>query len=113
MAFSCCFGPLISMLMCMYFPFMRNQGRLYIHTSTGHVLCVLLLSPKGLSMLVLAINLMFIGSAPKLQYSVSNCFHSLASKGCVYTIFYPSFWIIQHYLLFFRVPTYEPCFLAV
>jgi hypothetical protein len=113
MSFSGCFGPLISMLMCMCFLFMRNQGRLYIHTNTGHVLCVLLRLPKGLSLLVLATNLMFIGSALKPRYSVSNPFHLLASEGCVCTMFYPSFWLIQHCLLSFHVPVYEPLFLAV
>src|SRR5664279_2761756 len=74
----------MSMLMCMYFLFMHNHwGRLYIHTNTGQVLCVLLWLPNGLSPSVLAPNLMFLGSAPNRGYSRSNSYHWLASAGCL------------------------------
>jgi hypothetical protein len=87
-SFPGCVSPCISILMCMYFLFMHSQGgRLYIHTNTGQVLCLLLWLPNGLSLLVLAPNLMFLGSSPKLRYSASNSFHWLASKGCVSTGF--------------------------
>lgn len=76
----------------MYFLFMHNHGgRLYIHTNTGHVLCVLLWLPNGLSPSVLAPNLMFLGSVPKLRYSASNAFHWVASEGCVNTTSSSSF----------------------
>src|SRR5664279_5143756 len=76
------------MFMCMYFLFMHHHGgRLYIHTNTGQVLCVLLWWPNGLSPSVLTPNLMFLGSVPKLWYSASNAFHWLASEGCVSSTF--------------------------
>src|SRR5664279_3322675 len=74
----------MSMLMCMYFLFMHNHwGRLYIHTNTGQVLCVLLWLPNGLSPSVLAPNLMFLGSLAKSGYSRSNALHWLGSAGCL------------------------------
>ena len=80
------FGMLhwISMLMWMHFPFLHNHGgRLYIHTNTGQVLCVLLWLPNGLSPSVLTHSLMFLGSSPKVGYSKSNDFHCLASEVCL------------------------------
>ena len=58
----------------MYFLFMHNQGgRLYIHTNTGHVLCVLLWLPNGLTPSVLAPSTMFLGS-PQYHPIVSHFF---------------------------------------
>src|SRR3954464_10873594 len=68
----------------MYFFFMHNHGgRLYIHTNTGQVLCVLLWLPNGLSPSVLAPSLMFLESPPNSGNPRSNAFHWLASEGCV------------------------------
>src|SRR3954468_16107574 len=50
----------------MYFLFMHNQGgRLYIHTNTGQVLCVLFWLPNGLTPSVLVPSTMFLGSFKK------------------------------------------------
>src|SRR3954469_17937741 len=68
----------------MYFFFMHNHGgRLYIHTNTGQVLCVLLWLPDGLSPSVLAPSLMFLESPPNSWNLRSNAFHWLPSEGCV------------------------------
>src|SRR3954466_16182437 len=82
MSFPGCFGPSISILMWMYFLFMHNQGgRLYIHTNTGQVLCVLLWLPNGFTPSVLAPSTMFLGSFPNSGYSKFNACHWLASLG--------------------------------
>src|SRR3954463_16001888 len=66
----------------MYFLFMHNQGRrLYIHTNTGQVLCVLLWLPNGLTPSVLAPSTMFLGSFPNFGYSKFNACHWLPSLG--------------------------------
>src|ERR1041385_3311906 len=76
------------MHMCMYLLFMHNQeGRLYIHTYTRQVLCVLLWSLYGFTPSVLTPNLRFLGSAAKLASTPSNALHWLASEGCVRTAF--------------------------
>src|SRR3954469_20099743 len=52
-----CLGPWMSTGIIMNFCFMHNQGgRLYIHRVTGHVLCLLLFSPKGLTPSALKAN---------------------------------------------------------
>src|SRR3954465_641093 len=67
----------------MYFFVHNHGGRLYIHTNTGQVLCVLLWIPNGLSPSVLAPRLMFLKSPPNSGNSRSNAFHWLASEGCI------------------------------
>ena len=72
------------MLMCTYLCFVHSHGwRLYGHTNTGQVLCVLLWFPKGLSPSVLIPSLTFLASPPNSSNSMSNAFHWLASEGCV------------------------------
>jgi hypothetical protein len=73
--------------MCTYFLFMHSQGRrLYIHTNTGQVLCVLLWLLNRFSPSVLTTNLMFLCSFLNLGYSMSNSYHWHASAGCVSTV---------------------------
>jgi hypothetical protein len=84
-SFPSCFGPWISMLMCMYFLFLHKQWMLYIHINVGQVLCVLLWLLNGLILSVLSLNLMFLRSISKLRYSTCNVCHWLASEECVGT----------------------------
>src|SRR3954468_14757594 len=68
----------------MYFFFMHFQGgRLYMHTHTGQVLCVLLWPLNGLTPSALTPILRFLGSFPKSGYSRSNVVHWLPSEGCL------------------------------
>src|SRR4051812_44935611 len=68
----------------MYFFFMHFQGgRLYMHTHTGQVLCVLLWALNGLTPSTLKPSLRFIGSFSEFGYSRSNAVHCLPSKGCL------------------------------
>src|ERR1041385_1260143 len=70
----------------MYFFFMHFKGgRLYMHTNTGQVLCVLLWPPNGLTPSALTPILRFLGSSPKSGYSRSNAVHCLPSEGCLST----------------------------
>jgi hypothetical protein len=55
-------GPEIIMVSNKYFLFSHNhEGSLKIDMITGHVLCVLVMSPKGFIPSVLKANLMFLG----------------------------------------------------
>src|ERR1041384_6069832 len=68
----------------MYFFFMHFQGgRLYMHTHTGQVLCVMLWSLNGLTPSALKPSLRFPGPFPKSVYSRSNVVHWLPSEGCL------------------------------
>src|SRR4051812_23214126 len=58
-------------------------GRLYMHTNTGQVLCVLLWPPNELTPSALTPILRFLGSFPKSGYSRSNAVHWLPSEGCL------------------------------
>src|SRR3954466_2987088 len=97
----------------MYFFFMHNHGgRLYIHTNTGQVLCVLLWLPNGLSPSVLAPSLMFLESPPNSGYSRSNAFHWIASEVRQQLILFGVINVIS-WLLPFRMPSHELRFLRV
>src|ERR1044072_5504343 len=58
-------------------------GRLYMHTHTDQVLCVLLWPLNGLTPSALKPSLRFLGSSPKSGYSRSNAVHWLPSEGCL------------------------------
>jgi hypothetical protein len=68
----------------MYFRFMHSQeGRLNIHTVTGHVLWLLPHSSNGFIPSVLKLNLMFLASLSKSGNSVSMFLHYDPSAGCL------------------------------
>src|SRR3954467_8854342 len=68
----------------MYFFFIHFQGgRLYMHTHTGQVLCVLLWTLNGFTPLTLIPSLRLLSSFPKSGYSRSNAVHWLPSEGCL------------------------------
>src|ERR1041384_1280300 len=68
----------------MYFFFMHFQGgRLYMHTHTGQVLCVLLWLLNGLTPSALKPSLRFLGSFPKSGNSRSKAIHWLPFEGCL------------------------------
>src|SRR4051812_42293996 len=68
----------------MYFLFMHFQGgRLYMHTHTGQLLCVLLWPLNKFTPSALIPSLRFLGSFPKCWYSRSNAVHWLPCEGCL------------------------------
>ena len=82
-------GPWMSTGIIMNFRFMHNQGgRLYIHRVTGHVLWLLLCSPKGLMPSALRPNHSFLASSAKSPHFLLIFLHCNLSAG---TLNFPSF----------------------
>ena len=78
-----CFSPCMRMVSRRYFHLWHSHGgRLNMDSSTGHVLCVLLLSPNGFIPSMLNANRTFLFSSPKSSWLASKVFHWRASDGC-------------------------------
>ena len=79
-----CFGPSIVIDIMMYFFFIHNQGAwLYMHRSTGHVLCLVLISPNGFIPSVHSLSHILLGSSAKSLYFSSIDSHWAPSFGCL------------------------------
>ena len=87
MSFPGCFGPWIIIDIIMYFFFIHNQGvRLYMHRSTGHVLWLVLISPKGFIPSVHSPSLILLGSLIKFSNFLSIKSHWAPSFGCLINV---------------------------
>jgi hypothetical protein len=84
MSMSACLGPDMRVINRRYFCLWHNhRGRLYMHITTGQVLCGFIISPKEFIPSVLRPNLIFLGSLEKSSSWLRlKCFHGLPSARC-------------------------------
>jgi len=76
------FGPGMSNAMMQLDESVHDHGgRLYTLTSTGHMLYVVFMFPKGLKPSVAKPSLKFLASPAKLGYTLSKCFQASPSTG--------------------------------